>query len=219
MIKTPKTVAECRHKVCTRDDCWFQHTKGQKPDKKTVEKTVAECRHKVCTRDDCWFQHTKGQKPDKKTKAPVIASIPEQKLVEQPTPVVAEIPEQKLVEKTAPVVAEIPDQSPELYAEFCFDDDDDDQPIDESDFHIAYIGAAVYLCFNKKKLKQILDFIISHLYTIYGVNYDNDEDFYDDHTDLSYYREKIISIANDPSLPYNDLVFIREIVLGAMESM
>lgn len=156
---------------------------------------IAECRFKRCLRDNCWFSHTQGQKPEKKT-APVVASIPEKKTVEQP----------------APVVAKIPEQSPELHAEFCHDSDDDDYPTDERDCLINIIDGFVFLCLDKKKLEKILNFIVTHLFNTYGVNYDNDEDFYDDHTDLSYYREKIVFIANDQSLPYNDLVLIKGVV-------
>jgi hypothetical protein len=89
-----KTVAECRNYPCDKNNCWFLHTQGQKPEKKTEKKTVAECRNYPCDKNNCWFLHTQGQKPVKKT-------------VEQP----------------APVIDEVPEQSPEFYAEFCSDDD------------------------------------------------------------------------------------------------
>jgi len=156
-------------------------------------KTVAPCRYKLCTRPDCWFSHTPEQKPDKKT-APVVTSNPEQKKVKQPVPVVAEIPE----------------QSPELHAGIC-SDDDDNLGVEVDDI-IIFIGSLVFLCQHEKKLAKILEFIIFHLFNTYGVNYDNDEDFYDDHTDLSYYREKIVFILSDERIPLHDLLFIQETV-------
>jgi hypothetical protein len=46
------------------------------------------------------------------------------------------------------------------------------------------------------------------------VNYDNDEDLYDELSDLSYYREKINFIVDDERIPFNDLELIKEVVFG-----